>query len=109
MNSVKLTGRLTCKPKLAPTDAGRPVCDIRITVFNGRYRPFDIDVSVFDEEAHACAELSIGDDVQVDGELRFRKWRDRGGRWHEGFSILGNVTPLERHPVEAAEAEPATV
>jgi single-stranded DNA-binding protein len=117
MNSVKLTGRLTCKPKLAPTDAGRPVCDMRIAVDNGPYRSFDIDVSVFDAPARTCAErLESGDKVRVEGELRFREWRDRANRRHEGYSILGRVEPLGRSsgqdtenasPAEAVEPERA--
>lgn len=92
MNSVKMTGRLVTTPKLAPTDKGRPVCDTRLLVDNGPYPSFEIAVSVFDEPAHACAgNLSRGDRVQVDGELRFRKWKDRAGRWHRGYSIVGGV------------------
>jgi len=56
MNSVTLTGRLVTKPKLAPTDKGRPVCDVRLLVDNGLYPAFKIDVSVFDGAAHTCAE-----------------------------------------------------
>lgn len=68
---------------------------MRVTVHNGRYRSFDIDVSVFDAPAEGCAdELSKDDEVRVTGELRFRRWRDRAGRWHEGFSIAGSVEPL---------------
>jgi single-stranded DNA-binding protein len=104
MNSVKLTGRLTDEPKLAPTDAGRAVCDMRVTADNGRYRSFDIDVSVFDAPARVCVErLSKGDEVRVSGELRFRRWRDRVGRWHEGFSIAGLVEPLAGSPRQDAE------
>jgi single-strand DNA-binding protein len=106
MNSVNMTGRLTREPKLAPTDAGRPVCDMRVAIDNGPYRSFDIDVSVFDAPAQICADrLSRNDEVRVEGELRFRRWRDRAGRWHEGYSILGHVTALERQSVEASETE----
>lgn len=106
MNNVQMTGRLTADPRLAPTDAGRPVCDMRLAVDNGRYRSFDIDASVFDAAAEACAErLSKGDEVRVRGELRFRVWQDRGRRWHREFSITGTVEPLEGLP--GKDAEPA--
>jgi single-stranded DNA-binding protein len=122
MNSVRMSGRLAGEPRLAPTDRGRPVCDLRLTVDNRPYRPFEIAVSVFDAPARACAgRLSAGDEVRVEGELRYRIWRDRAGRSHEGFSILGRVELLgplpgrgapgagpEQGPAEAAEAE-ATV
>ncbi len=104
MNSVKLTGRLTADPKSSPTDAGRPVCDMRLAVDNGRYPSFDIDVSAFDAAAEVCAErLSKGDEVRVRGELRFRVWQDRGRRWHREFSITGTVEPLEGLSAELAE------
>jgi single-stranded DNA-binding protein len=121
MNSVRMTGCLAGEPKLAPTDRGRSVCDLRLTVDNGPYPAFDIDVSVFDAPARICAErLSKGDRVRVEGELRFRRWRDRAGRSREGFSILGCVEPVEPRsghgaataggpdpaPGEVAEAEP---
>ena len=62
MNSVEMTGRLTADPKSSPTDAGRPVCDMRVTVDNGRYRSFEIDVSVFDAPAEVCADELSKDD-----------------------------------------------
>jgi single-stranded DNA-binding protein len=95
-NRVVITGHLAADPKLAPTDAGRPVCDLRLTAHNGRHPRFDIPVSVFDEPARACgAHLAKGDEVRVEGELRFRRWRDRGGRWHQDFSIAGQVELLQ--------------
>jgi single-stranded DNA-binding protein len=98
-NRVVITGHLAAEPRLAPTDAGRPVCDMRLTAHNGRYPRFDIPVSVFDEPARACgARLAKGDEVRVEGELRFRRWRDRGGRWHEGFSVAGQVELLQDSP-----------
>jgi single-strand DNA-binding protein len=94
-NRVVITGHLAAEPKLAPTDAGRPVCDMRLTAHNGRHPRFDIPVSVFDEPARACgAHLAKGDEVRVEGELRYRRWRDRGGRWHQDFSIAGQVELL---------------
>jgi single-stranded DNA-binding protein len=104
MNSVTLAGRLVTKPKLAPTDKGRPVCDVRLLVDNGPYPAFKIDVSVFDAAAHICAEQrSRGDKVRVEGELRYRIWRDRANRQHEGFSIIGRVEPLDRASGQDAE------
>jgi single-stranded DNA-binding protein len=101
MNSVHMTGRLTVDPKPSPTDAGRPVCDMRLAVDNGRYPSFDIDVSAFDAAAEVCAErLSKDDKVRVRGELRFRVWQDRGRRWHRDYSITGTVEPLEDLPAE---------
>jgi single-stranded DNA-binding protein len=62
-------------------------------------------VSVFDAPAHTCVEqLSKNDEVRVDGELRFRIWRDRAGRWHRDFSITGAVEPLEGLPGRCAES-----
>jgi single-stranded DNA-binding protein len=104
MNSVEMTGRLTADPKPSPTDAGRPVCDLRLTVDNGRYPSFDIDVSVFDAAAKVCAgRLSKDDEVRVRGELRFRVWQDRGRRWHREFSITGTVEPLEGLSADLAD------
>jgi single-strand DNA-binding protein len=95
-NRVVITGNLAAEPKLAPTNAGRPVCDMRLTAHNGRHPRFDIPVSVFDEPARACGRyLAKGDEVRVEGELRFRRWRDRGGRWHQDFSIAGQVELLQ--------------
>jgi single-stranded DNA-binding protein len=98
-NRVVITGHLAADPKLAPTNAGRPVCDMRLTAHNGRHPSFDIPVSVFDQPARACADdLAKGDEVRAEGELRFRRWRDRGGRWHEGFSVSGHVELLQDSP-----------
>lgn len=97
MNSVKMTGRLTHEPKLKHIKKKRAVCEMRLAVDNGRHPTTYIDLSVFDGPAYVCAEhLSKGSRVKVEGELRFREWRDPAGWRHQRYSIVGRVEPLGR-------------
>jgi single stranded DNA-binding protein len=99
MNSVKMTGRLTHEPKLKHIKKKRAVCEMRLAVDNGRHPTTFIDLSVFDAPAYVAAEhLSKGCRVKVEGELRFREWRDTAGWNHQRYSIVSRVELLDRPP-----------
>jgi single stranded DNA-binding protein len=97
MNCVKMTGRLTREPRLEHIKEKRAVCEMRLAIDNGRHPTTYIDLSVFDAPAYVCAEhLSKGCWVKVEGELRFREWRDASGRRHQRYSLVGRAEALDR-------------
>jgi single-strand DNA-binding protein len=99
MNTVTMTGRLTCDPKLKHAGEERPICEMRIAVDNGRHPSTYIDVTTFDGQAYTCAEyLSKGRMVGVNGKLALDEWRDAGGRNHQRYSVIGRVEFLDRRP-----------
>jgi single-stranded DNA-binding protein len=101
--NIEEVGRLIGNPAISNTGTGRFVCDMRVELFNEQYRSFVIAVTAFDAVGEECAaELSPGDEVEIDGKLRYRSWFAHG-RLREGFSILARR--VER--VEA-QAEPAS-
>jgi single stranded DNA-binding protein len=105
MNNVKMSGRLTHEPKLKHINKKRAVCEMRLAVDNGRHPTTYIDLSVFDAPAYGAAEhLSKGCRVKVEGELRFREWKDTAGWRHQRYSIVGRVEQLGRQPERKAEA-----
>jgi single stranded DNA-binding protein len=74
MNSVKLIGRLTRDPEVSER-SGKTVCDMRLAVNNPGNAPTTfIDLVAFGEHAEATSSLSKGDQVQVDGSLRYSEW-----------------------------------
>jgi single-stranded DNA-binding protein len=87
--NIEEAGELVSEPRLRRTGTGEAVCDMRANLFNEGYERFEMDLCVFGPSAETCAsELSKGDEVEIDGKLRFRVWSDRRGRRHQGFSIL---------------------
>jgi single-stranded DNA-binding protein len=106
MNSIKMTGRLTREPDLKHIGTRkRAVCEMRLAVYNGRYAPTFINVSVFDGPAYVAAEhLTKGSRVKVEGELRFNERTKTGARRFEPHSIVGRVEQLGRPPERNSEA-----
>ena len=74
MNKVTLIGRLTKDPELQER-SGKQVCDMRLAVNGpGNTPPLFIDVVAFGETATESAKHSKGDQVEVDGSLRYSEW-----------------------------------
>jgi single-strand DNA-binding protein len=74
MNNVKLIGRLTRDPEVNER-SGKTVCDIRLAVNGpGKTPPVFIDVAVFDERAEQASAMKKGDQVSVEGSLRYSEW-----------------------------------
>ena len=74
MNKVTLIGRLTKDPELAER-AGKQVCEMRLAVNGpGHTPPLFIDVVAFGETAIASAKHNKGDQVEIDGSLRYSEW-----------------------------------
>jgi single-strand DNA-binding protein len=95
MNSVALVGRLTKDPELGHIESqdGRAVCDLRIAITNGAYKPPTyVDVSTFDRQAEACATyLAKGREVAVSGRLVYREWEAEDGSKRSKHSVIGRV------------------
>jgi single-stranded DNA-binding protein len=86
--NIEEVGELIADPVLTNTGAGRTVCDMKALLFNEQYQPFIIALTTFDGVAEDCAaDLKKGDEVEIDGKLRFRRWME-GRHFREGFSIL---------------------
>ena len=80
MNNVKLIGRLTRDPEVSERSE-KTVSDIRLAVNNPGNAPTTfIDVVAFGERAEAAREFSKGDQVQVDGSLRYSEWEYEGAK-----------------------------
>jgi single-strand DNA-binding protein len=82
--NVVLLGRLAADPNLRETKAGKSVASLRV-VTNSRQKKDDewVDVPEFHNVvvfgAQAEWEMSKGDVVFVQGELKTRKWEDKEG------------------------------
>lgn len=85
INSVVLVGNLTRDPELRHTQGGTPVCQFSLAI-NGSEkvgeewveRPDFFDVTVFGNQAEACAEyLAKGKKAGVSGRLRQDRWDDK--------------------------------
>ena len=82
MNSVNLIGRLTAKPELRYTPAGKAVCDLRLAV-NVRSKDKEetlfVAVTVWEKTAENCAQfLDKGRQIGVSGSLRLEQWEKDG-------------------------------
>ena len=118
MNSVNLIGRLTRDPELRSLPDGRPVCELRLAISNGKSRKGEerdatnLDVATFEAAATACAEhLRKGRQVGVSGRLVYREWEAEDGTKRSKHSVIGRVEFLGSRPQNgnARQAEPAAV
>jgi len=83
VNVVVITGNLTRDPDLRSTQAGTPVCNLRVAV-NGRRKnahdewvdkPNYFDVTVWGSHGESCAKyLAKGRPVAIDGRLDWREY-----------------------------------
>lgn len=108
MNNLNITGRLTKDPKLVHRNE-RPVCEMRVAVEGDpKYPTTFLDVATFDGHAYACAEfLHKGRKVGVDGKLTYSEWRDKDGRKHDHYRVIGRVEFLDAPPRRQQPKEPA--
>jgi single-strand DNA-binding protein len=98
VNVVVLTGNLTRDPELRFTQAGTPVCKLRLAV-NGRRKdgqsgewvdkPNYFDLTVWGARGEAAAEhLAKGSPVAVDGRLDWREWEDKEGGARQAVEVV---------------------
>ena len=89
LNKVILVGRLGQDPKLAYTQSGQPVCNMRMATNeistdkdgNRQERAEWHSVVVWGKQAEFCGNyLSKGRLVLVEGRLQTRQWQDQQGQ-----------------------------
>lgn len=109
MNTVSLIGRLTRDPELNTTNAGHPVCNMRVAVDGvGSDDTLYIDVTSFGTQAAACAEhLRRGRLVAVAGRLVYREWKADDGSKRSRHKVVGRVEFLP-YGLNGARPEPET-
>lgn len=93
LNKVMIIGRLGAAPELRYTQAGQPVCSLRVAT-DESYTDKDGNrveatewhrVITFQRAAENCNKyLSKGSLVYVEGKLATRKWQDQNG--HERYT-----------------------
>lgn len=84
INSVVLTGGICREPEVR-TFGETAVCTLRLAHTsrvkkNGEWQDKKnyFDVTVFGAQGQACAQLAVGSQVVVDGELSYREWEKDG-------------------------------
>ncbi len=95
LNKVMLIGRIGAKPELRKTNAGDPVCRLRVATSHGVQQEGKAEretlwhtVVAFDRLAELCAEhLDKGRLVFVEGALRADSWRDKEGVVHDNREV----------------------
>jgi single-strand DNA-binding protein len=99
LNRVTLVGRLTRDPELRHTQAGDPVCSIRLAVSsrardetgNWGDRSNYFDVTVFGRQAEtASTYLAKGRRIGVDGRLSWREWQAQDGTRRQSVEVIAN-------------------
>lgn len=111
MNRYTAVANLTRDPELRNLPDGRPVCDLRVAVNNGRDQaPTYIDVATFDKAAEACAEfLSKGRQVSIDGRLVLDEWEAKDGSKRSKHKVIGRVGFLGSPNGNGSKPEPEVV
>lgn len=114
VNKVILIGNLGADPEMRSTQAGRPVCNLRIatgeswTDKSGQQqdRTEWHNVTVWDKQAEQCAQfLSKGRKVYVEGRIQSREYQANDGSTRKAFDIvakqvtfLGGQNQEDRQP-----------
>ena len=116
INRVTLMGNLGADPELRATQAGLPVCDLRLATHRG-WTDRDGEqqeetewhrIVAWDKLASNChRHLVKGSQIYVEGRLRTRKWTDRDGndRWStevvaSNVVFLGARRTEDQHSVQ---------
>jgi single-strand DNA-binding protein len=92
MNSVNIAGRLGADPELRNTNSGKPVCELRVAIDEGRDRTEWVSVVVWDQQATTANEhLRQGDFVTVTGRLQTRSWEQNGQKRYKTEVVAHRV------------------
>ena len=97
-NKVVLSGRLTDNPVLRRTQAGRPVCSVRIAHHPTGSTTEYYDVAAWDVTAKDLAALKRGTLITVIGKLNIRSWRDSSGRERSAVEVKIKNLKIEAAP-----------
>lgn len=107
INTVTLSGNLTKDPEHRTTSGGTSVCKLRIAS-NERYkdqttgdwsdRPGYYDVTIWKGMADwVASNIKKGDQVVVEGRLRWREWETDDGHKRQAVDITANsIVPVTR-------------
>jgi single-strand DNA-binding protein len=101
INRVVVVGNLTRDPELRHTQAGMPVCSLRIAVNTRRKdpatgewgeKPNYFDVTVWGNQGESCAQyLAKGRQVAIDGRLEWREWEAQDGSKRQAVEIVADT------------------
>ena len=101
INRVVLVGNLTRDPELRHTQAGMPVCSLRVAVNTRRKdpatgewgeKPNYFDVTVWGNQGESCAQyLAKGRQVAIDGRLEWREWEAQDGTKRQATEIVADT------------------
>jgi single-strand DNA-binding protein len=98
INVVVITGNLTKDPELRHTEAGTPVCNLRVAVNGRRKNAHDewvdkanyFDVTVWGKRGESCAEYLVkGRPVAVEGRLDWREY-EKNDEKRQSVQIVAN-------------------
>jgi single-strand DNA-binding protein len=105
INTVTISGNLTRDPELRSTSGGTSVCKLRIAS-NERYkdstgewadRPNYFDVTIWKGMGEWVGNnLHKGDQVVVEGRLRWHEWEAEGGKRQAVDITANSVVPVTR-------------
>ena len=105
INTVTVNGNLTRDPELRNTAGGEPVCSLRIAHSerfkrNGEWedRANFFDVTVWGGVGEwVASNLAKGDQVVVQGALKWREWEARDGQKRQSVDINAfGIVPVPR-------------
>lgn len=118
VNKVIILGNLGQDPEMRYTGGGSPVTEMRVATSrqwmkDGEKREETQwhTVIAWGKTAELCKEhLLKGQKVYVEGRLKTRKWKDRGGNERQTTEVVAdNVLFLSRAETPAAEPQPTEV
>lgn len=106
MNSVNITGRLTCDPKVVDTKTDTELVILRVAVFQrGQKGVAYCDVKVFGKQAAACAAFFCkGRLIGISGRLAFDEWTAADGSRRSRLCVIAERVQFVDHPVTPSDA-----
>jgi single-stranded DNA-binding protein len=112
MNSVHLIGTVRFAPRFKSFESGsaKTTAIIETPPAPGRQYGDKIDVSAWDDEAMALADLKEGDAVEIHGRITTESWNDRetGKKVYKQVCVATSVASPSR-TVRAASATAGAV
>ena len=110
MNSVHLIGTVKFAPRFKPFDSGKAktTAIVETPPAPGRQYGDKVDVTAWDDEAMALADLKEGDAVEIHGRIATESWNDRetGKKVYKQVCVATSVASPSR-TVRAASATAA--
>ena len=105
INSVIIEGNLCRDVEMKYSNSGTAIADLSIA-YNDNYKKgeewveqsYFFDVSAFRDTATACAPLTKGTLVHVEGKMTMDKWKDSDGKDRSKVKIIAfKVEPMARN------------